>query len=137
MYWCNLVHCLSYVIYVSTNFRTISKIKFSSLNPFFSCGSSIESTSPSLLPCLIFKANRQTLLTIIYLTQTLLLSSSLYDIETDTVVLNATSDYILFTKRCEKKKHCFHMQFFNLFRNSIVLLFFNFLFCFDESTLVF
>ena len=97
-----LVYCLSYVIYVSTNSGTISKITFPSLNPLCSCGSSIESTSLLLLHCFIFNANRQTILTIINLTQTLLFSNTSFDTETNTLIPNATIDYILFSKRYEE-----------------------------------
>ena len=85
------------------------------LNLLCSCGSSIESTSHFLLQCLIFHDNRHTLLSTLnnidskilasndsYLTQTLLFVFTLFDSETNTLVLNATIDYILSTDRFEQ-----------------------------------
>ena len=85
------------------------------LNPLCSCGSSIESTSHFLLHCPIFHDKRHTLLSTLnnidpkilesndsYLTQTLLFGSTSFDSETNTLALNATIDYILFTERFEE-----------------------------------
>ena len=85
------------------------------LNPLCSCGSSIESTSHFLLHCPIFHDKRHTLLSTLnnidskilesndsYLTQTLLFGSTSFDSETNTLVLNATIDYILSTERFEQ-----------------------------------
>ena len=85
------------------------------LNPLCSCGLSIESTSHFLLHCPIFHDKRHTLLSTLdnidskilesndsYLTQTLLFGSTLFDSETNTLVLNATIDYILSTERFEQ-----------------------------------
>ena len=85
------------------------------LNPLCSCGLSIESTSHFLLHCPIFHDIRHTLLSTLdnidskilksndsYLTQTLLFGSTSFDSETNTLVLNATIDYILSTERFEQ-----------------------------------
>ena len=85
------------------------------LNPLCSCNSSIESTSNFLLLCPIFHDKRLTLLSTLnnidskildsndsFLTQTLLFGSTLFDSETNTLVLNATIDYILSTERFEE-----------------------------------
>ena len=85
------------------------------LNPLCSCGLSIESTSHFLLHCAIFHDKRHTLLSTLnnidsktlesngsYLTQTLLFGSISFDSETNTLVLNATIDYILSTERFEE-----------------------------------
>ena len=85
------------------------------LNPLCSCGSSIETTSHFLLHCPIFHDKRHTLLSTLnnidskklesndsYLTQTLLLGSTSIDSEANTLVLNATIDYILSTERFEQ-----------------------------------
>ena len=82
------------------------------LNPLCSCGSSIESTSHSLLYCPIFPDKRHTLLSTLnnidskslesndsYLTQTLLFRSTSSDTETNTLVLHAAIDNILSTER--------------------------------------
>ena len=85
------------------------------LNPLCSCGSSIESTSHFLLHCPIFHDKRHTLLSTLNnidskilesndccLTQTLLFGSTSFDSETNTLVPNATSGYILSTGRFEQ-----------------------------------
>ena len=85
------------------------------LNQLCSCGLSIESTSHFLLHCPIFHDKRHTLLSTLnnidskilesndsYLTQTLLFGSISFDSETNTLVLNATIDYILSTERFEE-----------------------------------
>ena len=85
------------------------------LNPLCSCGSNIESTSHFLLHCPIFHDKRHTLLSTLnnidskilesndsYLTLTLLFGSTSLDSETNTLVLNATIDYILSTERFEE-----------------------------------
>ena len=82
------------------------------LNPLSSCGSSIESTSHFLILCPIFHDKRDTLLSTLnnidckilessdsYLTQTLLFGCTSFDSETNTLVLNTTIDYILFTEK--------------------------------------
>ena len=85
------------------------------LNPLCSCGLSIESTSHFLLHCPIFHDKRHTLLSTLdninskilesndsYLSQTLLFGSTSFDSETNTLVLNATIDYILSNERFEQ-----------------------------------
>ena len=85
------------------------------LNQLCSCGLSIESTSHFLLHCPIFHDKRHTLLSTLnnidskilesndcYLTQILLFGSISFDSETNTLVLNATIDYILSTERFEE-----------------------------------
>ena len=85
------------------------------LNPLCSCGLSIGSTSHFLLHCPIFHDKRHTLLSTLdnidskilesndsYLTQTFLFGSTSFDSETNTLVLNATIDYILSTERFEQ-----------------------------------
>ena len=81
------------------------------LNPLFSCGSSIESTSHLLLYRSIFHDKRHALLSTLknisskilestdaYLTQTCLFGCSSFDSETSTLILNATIDFILSTE---------------------------------------
>ena len=83
------------------------------LNLLCSCGSGVQSTSHFLLHCPIFLDKRHTLLNTLnsiyckileltdsYLTQTLLCGS--LDSETNTLVLNATIDYILSNERFEE-----------------------------------
>ena len=95
------------------------------LNPLCSCGSSIESTSHFLLHYPIFHDKRHTFLSTLnnidckildstdsYLTQSLLFGCTLFHSETETLVLNATIDYILSTERFKeslffKKNPCF------------------------------
>ena len=95
------------------------------LNTLCSCGSSIESTSHFLLHCPIFHDKRHAFLSTLnnidckildssdsYLTQTLLFGCTLFHSETETLVLNATIDYILSTERFKeslffKKNPCF------------------------------
>ena len=87
------------------------------LNPLRSCGSSIESTSHFLLHCPIFYDKRHTLLSTLnitdskllesndsYLTQTqtLLFGYTSFDSETNTLVLNATTDHTLSTEIFEE-----------------------------------
>ena len=85
------------------------------LNPLCSCSSSIESTSHFLLHCPIFHDKIHTLLTTLndndckilestdsYLAQTLLFGCTSFDLQTNTLVLNATVDYILSTERIEE-----------------------------------
>ena len=104
------------------------------LNPLCSCGSSIKSTSHFLLHCPIFHDNRNTLLSTLdnsdsktlessdsYVTQTLLFGCTSFDSDTNTLVLDATIDYILSTERFEeplflKKNRVFYIQLFNPFR---------------------
>ena len=106
-----------------------------------SCGSSIEWTSHFLLHCPTFHDKRHTLLSTLnnidckilesidsYLTQLLLFGCTLLDSETNTLVLNATIDYILSTERFkealfQKKNLVFQMQFFNPFGISLGLLY--------------
>ena len=58
-----------------------------------------------------------------YLTQILLYCYISFDTETNTLVLNSTTDYILSTKRFEEallyKNLAFDMQFLNPFRNFV------------------
>ena len=85
------------------------------LNPLCSCGLEIESTSHFLLHCPIFRDKRYTLLgtlrnigckllesTDSCLTETLLFGSTSLDPETNSLILNATIDFILSTKRFEE-----------------------------------
>ena len=80
------------------------------LNPICSCGLDIESTSHFLLHCPTFNDERYTLLSILNnidckfleltkssLSQTLLLGNTLSDTEKNTLILNATTEYILST----------------------------------------
>ena len=102
---------------------------------------SIEWTSDFLLHCPMFNDNRRILLSnsnnisckILkspdsFLTQTLLFGTTSFDTETDTLILNATIDYILSTDRFEqplfyKKNFVFRMQHFTPFRVSLVLFY--------------
>ena len=85
------------------------------LNPICSCGLDIESTSHFLLHCPTFNDERYTLLSILNnidckfleltkssLSQTLLLGNTLSDTEKNTLILNATTEYILSTDRFEE-----------------------------------
>ena len=85
------------------------------LNPICSCGLDIESASHFLLHCPSFNDEQYTLLSTlnkIYckllelpkssLSQTLLYGNTLFDKEKNTLILNATVEYILSTKRFEK-----------------------------------
>ena len=87
------------------------------LNPICRCGVSIESTSHVFLHCPTFNDKRDTLLNTLiwlkidwkilkltdsYLTQTLLCGCTLFDIETNTLVLKATILYSLSTGRFEE-----------------------------------
>ena len=85
------------------------------LNPLCSRDSSIELTSHFLLHCPIFNDKRHTLPSTLnkidckilestdsYLTQTFLYDCTSFDTETDTLVLNATNDFILSTERLEE-----------------------------------
>ena len=90
-----------------------------SLNPFCKCGAKVESTSHFLLHCPIYNNDRSSLLSTILstiwnidcklleitdssLTQTLLYGNPSFDIITNSLILNATIDFILPTKRLEK-----------------------------------
>ena len=85
------------------------------LNPLCSCGSSIESVPHFLLHSPIFHDKRHTPLSTLnntdskilesndsYLTQTFLFGSTLLDSERNTLLLNATIDFILSTERFEE-----------------------------------
>ena len=85
------------------------------LNPICSCCLDIESTSHLLLQCPAFNDERYTLLSILNniackfleltkssLSQTLLLGNTLSDTEKNTLILNATIEYILSTDRFEE-----------------------------------
>ena len=85
------------------------------LNPICSCGLDIESTSHFLLHCPSFNDERYTLLstmnkidckllelTKFSLSQTLLYGNTLFDKEKNTLILNATIEYILSTERFEE-----------------------------------
>ena len=85
------------------------------LNPIYSCCLDIESTSHFLLHCPTFNDERYTLLSTLNkidcklleltkssLSQTLLYGKTLFDIEKNTLILNATTEYILSTERFEE-----------------------------------
>ena len=85
------------------------------LNPICGCGLDIESTSHFLLHCPSFNDERYTRfstlnkidcklleLTKSSLSQTLLYGKTLFDKEKNTLVLNATIEYILSTERFEE-----------------------------------
>ena len=85
------------------------------LNPICSCGLDIESTSDFLLHRPSFKNDRYALLSTLNkidcklleltkssLSQTLLHGNTLFDKEKNTLILNATIEYILSTERCEE-----------------------------------
>ena len=86
-----------------------------SLNPFCKCGAEVESTSHFLLHGPIYNNDRFSLLSTIRnidckllgitnssLTQTLLYGNPSFDIITNSLILNATIDFILSTKRFEE-----------------------------------
>ena len=86
-----------------------------SLNPVCKCGAEIESTSYFLLHCPINNNDRSSLLCNIRnidcklleitnssLTQMLLYGNPSFDIITNSLILNATIDFILSTKRFEE-----------------------------------
>ena len=86
-----------------------------SLNPLCSCGLSIEPTSHFLLHCPIFHDKRHTFRSTLnninskilesndfHLTQTLLFGSTSFDSEINTLVPNASINYILSTERFEE-----------------------------------
>ena len=86
-----------------------------SLNPLCKCGAEVESTSHFLLHCPIYNNDRSSLLSTIRnidcklleitdfsLTQTLLYGNPSFDINTNSLILNATIDFILSNKRFEK-----------------------------------
>ena len=86
-----------------------------SLNPLFNCGAEVESTSHYLLHCPIYSNDRSSLLSAIrniycklleitnpFLTQMLLYGNPSFDIITNWFILNATTDFILLTKRFEE-----------------------------------
>ena len=85
------------------------------LNPFCNCGLIIETTSHYLLHCPLFADERKTFLSNIKsinhkfleqndstLTQTLLFGDPASSVETNTLILNATIQYVLSTKRFEE-----------------------------------
>ena len=85
------------------------------LNPICSCGLDIESISHFLLHCPSFSDERYTLLNTLNkidcklleltkssLSQTLLYGDTLFDKEKNTLIVNATTEYILSTERFEK-----------------------------------
>ena len=86
-----------------------------SLNPLCKCGAEVESTSHFLLHCPLYNNDRSSLLSTIRnidcklleitdssLTQTLLYGNPSFDIITNSLILNATIDFILSTKRFEE-----------------------------------
>ena len=86
-----------------------------SLNPLCKCGAEVESTSHFLLHCPIYNNHRSSLLSTIRdidcklleitnssLTQMLLYGDPSFDIITNSLILNATSDFILSIKRFEE-----------------------------------
>ena len=110
-----------------------------SLNPLCKCGAEVESTTHFLLHCPIYNNDRSSLLSTIRnidcklleitdssLTHTLLYGNPSFDIITNSLILNATIDFILSTKRFEEALFKEIMKvFFYLFLNnqSINLLF--------------
>ena len=85
------------------------------LNPLCKCGAEVESTTHFLLHCPIYSNDRSSLLSTIRnidckllkitdssLTQTLLYGNPSFDIITNSLILNATIDFILSTKRFEE-----------------------------------
>ena len=85
------------------------------LNPICSCGLDIESASNFLLHCPTFNDEQYTLLSTLNkidcklleltkssLSQTLLYGKTLFDKEKNTLILNATIEYILPTERFEE-----------------------------------
>ena len=86
-----------------------------SLNSLCKCGADVESTTLFLLHCLICNNDRYSLLSTIRnivcklleitdssFTQTLLYANPSFNIITDSLILNATIDFILSTKRFEE-----------------------------------
>ena len=86
-----------------------------SLNPLCKCGAEVESTAHFLLHCPIYNNDRSSLLSTIRnidcklleitdssLTHTLLYGNPSFDIITNSLILNATIDFILSTKRFEE-----------------------------------
>ena len=86
-----------------------------SLNPLCKCGAEVELTTHFLLHCPIYNNDRSSLLSTIRnidcklleitdfsLTQTLLYGNPSFDINTNSLILNATIDFILSNKRFEK-----------------------------------
>ena len=110
-----------------------------SLSPLCKCGAEVESTSHFLLHCPIYNNDRSSLLSTIRnidcklleitdssLTQTLLYGNPSFDIITNSLILNATIDFILSTERFkkalfERNNQCFSYFFLN--NESINLLF--------------
>ena len=85
------------------------------LNPLRKCGAEVESASHFLLHCPIYNNDRSSLLSTIRnidcklleitdssLTQTLLYGNPSFDIITNSLILNATIDFVLSTKRFEE-----------------------------------
>ena len=86
-----------------------------SLNPLCKCGAEVESTTHFLLHCPIYNNDRSSLLSTIRnidcklleitdssLTHTLLCGNPSFDIITSSLILNATIDFILSTKRFQE-----------------------------------
>ena len=84
-------------------------------NPLCSCGMDIESMPHSFLRCPLFDDKRITLLSTLNkidcklietnessLIETLLFGNSLFDLKKNSLILNASIDYILSTKRLEE-----------------------------------
>ena len=109
-----------------------------SLNPVCKCGAEVESTSHFLLHCPIYNNDRSSFLCTIRnidckllemtdssLTQTLLYVNPSFDVITNSLILNATIDFILSTKRFEETLFKGNNAFSYLFLNnqSINLLF--------------
>ena len=104
-------------LYVGMSHLREHKFKYNfqdCLNPVCSCGLNIESTSHFLLHCPTFNDERYTLLSNLNkincklleltkssLSQTLLFGNTLFDKEKNTLILNATIEYILSTERFE------------------------------------
>ena len=97
-------------------------------NPLCKCGAEVESTSHFLLHCPIYSNDRSSLLSAIRnidsklleitdfsLTQILLYGNPSFDIITNSLILNATIDFILSTKRFEEALFQRNNQCFFLF----------------------
>ena len=105
-------------IYYTITSESYHKLKHNfqdSLNPLCNCGLLAETTSHYLLHCPLFADERKTFLSNIKsinhkfleqndstLTQTLLFGDPASSVETNTLILNATIQYVLFTKRFEE-----------------------------------
>ena len=119
---------LNVIIHKESKFLTILRLGLSHLrehnfkhsfqdllNPLCKCGTEVESTSDFLLHCLIYNNDQSSLLSTVgnidcrllenadcSLTQTLLCGNPSLAIITNSLILNTTIEFILFTKRFEE-----------------------------------